>query len=49
MTPWARQIYKQRQENDGKDRPSACCLPHSVTDFDAHSRRGRSFSHLRWS
>ena len=37
MTPWAQQIFKQRQDNNGIDRPSASCLPHSVTDFDAHN------------
>lgn len=36
MRPWAEQLYKERQENEGKDRPSGRCLPHSVTDFDAH-------------
>ena len=36
MLPWAAKLYKERQENEGKDRPSARCLPHSVTDFDAH-------------
>ena len=36
MTAWAQQIYKQRQDNEGRDRPSSTCLPHSVTDFDAH-------------
>jgi hypothetical protein len=37
MTAWARQIFKARQDNNGLDRPSASCLPHSVTDFDAHN------------
>src|SRR5262245_8948042 len=37
MTPWAQQIFKQRADNNGIDRPSASCLPHSVTDFDAHN------------
>jgi hypothetical protein len=36
MRPWAQTLYKERQENDAKDRPSGHCLPHSVTDFDAH-------------
>jgi hypothetical protein len=36
MLPWAAQVYKERVENHGKDRPSGTCLPHSVTDFDAH-------------
>jgi hypothetical protein len=34
--PWAAAVYKERVENSGKDRPSGHCLPHSVTDFDAH-------------
>ena len=37
MQPWAQQLFKQRLDNDGRDRPSASCLPHSVTDFDAHN------------
>jgi hypothetical protein len=37
MQPWAKQLYLQRLANDGRDRPSASCLPHSVTDFDAHN------------
>lgn len=36
MRPWAEQLYKARLGNDGRDRPSAGCLPHSVTDFDTH-------------
>jgi hypothetical protein len=36
MQPWAAQIYKERIDNLGKDRPSATCLPHSVVDFDTH-------------
>ncbi|HEY1240936.1 MAG TPA: hypothetical protein VGF16_10285 [Bryobacteraceae bacterium] len=36
MRPWAAALYKERKENFGKDRPSSNCLPHSVTDFDAH-------------
>jgi hypothetical protein len=36
MLPWAAKLYKERQENFAKDRPSGRCLPHSVTDFDAH-------------
>lgn len=36
MQPWAAAIYKERLLNDGKDRPSGRCLPHSVTDYDAH-------------
>jgi hypothetical protein len=36
MHPWAEQVYNERLANEGRDRPSAGCLPHSVTDFDAH-------------
>jgi hypothetical protein len=36
MRPWAAALYQERQGNDAKDRPSGYCLPHSVTDFDAH-------------
>lgn len=36
MLPAAAKLFRERQENEGKDRPSAHCLPHSVTDFDAH-------------
>jgi hypothetical protein len=36
MRPWAAKVYREREENFGKDRPSGRCLPHSVTDFDAH-------------
>ncbi len=36
MQPWAQKLYQERQENNGKDRPSGRCLPHSVTDFDGH-------------
>src|SRR5215469_3339709 len=33
--PWAAMLYKERQENHGKGRPSERCLTHGVTDFDA--------------
>ncbi len=36
MQPWAAQLYGERLANNGRDRPSAGCLPHSVTDFDTH-------------
>ena len=36
MQPWAAKLLQERQENQAKDRPSGECLPHSVTDFDAH-------------
>ena len=35
MVPWAAKLYAERRQNNGKDRPSGRCLPHSVTDFDA--------------
>ena len=35
MAPWAAKLFAERQENNGRDRPSGRCLPHSVTDFDA--------------
>jgi hypothetical protein len=37
MQAWASALYKQRLDNLAKDRPSGNCLPHSVTDFDAHT------------
>ena len=30
--PWAAALYKERQENFSKDRPSGRCLPHGVPD-----------------
>jgi hypothetical protein len=36
MQPWAEQLYRERQANNSKDSPSTRCLPHSVTDYDAH-------------
>lgn len=30
--PWAAALYKQRQDNLAKDRPTAHCIPHSVPD-----------------
>jgi hypothetical protein len=36
MLPWAQKLYNERQADFAKDRPSGRCLPHSVTDFDAH-------------
>src|SRR6516164_9189064 len=33
--PSAADLYKQRQQNNGKGRPSERCLSHGVTDFDA--------------
>ena len=36
MLPWAAALYQERLADSGKNRPSTRCLPHSVTDFDAH-------------
>jgi hypothetical protein len=33
--PAALALFKERQANNGKGRPSERCLPHGVTDFDA--------------
>jgi hypothetical protein len=33
--PWAAELYKERQANNGMGRPSERCLTHGVTDFDA--------------
>src|SRR5712692_714330 len=30
--PWAEALYKERQANNSKDRPSGRCLPHGVPD-----------------
>jgi hypothetical protein len=30
--PWAAALYKERLANNGKDRPSGRCLPHTLTD-----------------
>ena len=30
--PWAAALYKQRQDNLAKDRPTSHCIPHSVPD-----------------
>ena len=30
--PWAATLYKQRQDNLAKDRPTAHCIPHGVPD-----------------
>jgi hypothetical protein len=35
MRPAAQAIYRERQENNGKDRPSGRCISHGVTDFNA--------------
>ncbi len=36
MQPWAEKVYRERQENNGKDWPNGRCLPNSVTDSDSH-------------
>ena len=36
MQPWAAELHRERLADNGRDRPSAGCLPHSVTDFDTH-------------
>jgi hypothetical protein len=28
--PWAAAVFKERQDNDGRDRPAGRCLPHTV-------------------
>lgn len=35
MRPWADALFRERQENFGKDRPSGQCISHGVTDFNA--------------
>ncbi|HZN78202.1 MAG TPA: hypothetical protein VFC01_00730 [Mycobacterium sp.] len=30
FTPWAAALFKERQENQGRDRPAGFCLPHTV-------------------
>jgi hypothetical protein len=35
MQPWAEALYKQRQDNNSKGRPTERCLPHGLPDFDA--------------
>jgi hypothetical protein len=35
LLPWADKIYKERQENNGKGRPSERCVGHGLTDADA--------------
>jgi hypothetical protein len=32
FTPWADALFKERQANDGRDRPAGFCLPHSIPD-----------------
>ncbi len=35
LLPWADKIYKDRQENNGKGRPSERCIGHGLTDAQA--------------
>jgi hypothetical protein len=35
MRPAARALFQERQDNNGKDRPSGRCISHGVTDFNA--------------
>ena len=35
MRPAALALFRERQENEGKDRPSGRCISHGVTDFHA--------------
>ena len=35
MRPAAEAIWRERQANEGKDRPSGRCISHGVTDFNA--------------
>ena len=30
--PWAAQVFKERQDNQGRDRPSGFCLPKTIPD-----------------
>lgn len=32
FTPWAATLFKERQENEGRDRPAGRCLPHTIPD-----------------
>jgi hypothetical protein len=32
LQPWAAALYKERVDNQGRDRPSGRCLPHAVPD-----------------
>ena len=32
FTPWAAALFKERQENEGRDRPSGFCLPKTIPD-----------------
>jgi hypothetical protein len=32
FTPWAEALFKERQANEGRDRPAGFCLPHGIPD-----------------
>jgi hypothetical protein len=32
ITPWAEALFKERQANEGRDRPAGFCLPHGIPD-----------------
>ena len=32
FTPWAAALFKERQQNEGRDRPAGRCLPHTIPD-----------------
>jgi hypothetical protein len=32
FTPWGAAQFKERQDNDGRDRPAGRCLPHTIPD-----------------
>jgi hypothetical protein len=35
LKPWARELYNQRIENNGKDHPGASCLPSGIPEKDS--------------
>ena len=44
FTPWAAALFKERQQNEGRDRPAGRCLPHTIPDaMLVPAIRGRSF------
>src|SRR5437762_14314509 len=34
LQPWARELYKERIDNNGKDHPGARCLPSGIPEKD---------------
>ena len=36
LQPWAQELYKQRVDSQGIDRPSGYCLPHTIPDAFVH-------------